>query len=40
LRVEHMRANGGVDYMEIMRLLEHSSVAVTQIYAERVLEDP
>jgi site-specific recombinase XerD len=40
LRVEHMKETGEVDYMEIMRLLEHSSVAVTQIYAERILEDP
>ncbi|MFW6116668.1 MAG: tyrosine-type recombinase/integrase [bacterium] len=40
LRVEHMKESGNVDYLEIMRLLEHSSIAVTQIYAERILEDP
>jgi len=41
LRVEQMRDAGrGVDYMELKQLLGHSSLAVTQIYSEIVLEDP
>lgn len=41
LRVEQMKAAGrGVDYMEIMQLLGHSSLAVTQIYSQTCLEDP
>lgn len=41
LRVEQMKTNGrGVDYMELMQLLGHSSLAVTQIYSQVVLEDP
>ncbi len=41
LRVEQMKMNGrGVDYMELMQLLGHSSLAVTQIYSQVVLEDP
>jgi hypothetical protein len=31
---------GGVDYIELMQLLEHSSLSVTQIYSQEVLEDP
>jgi len=41
LRVQQMRAGGGgVDYMELMELLGHSSLAVTQIYSQQVLEEP
>jgi integrase len=41
LRVTKMKETGdGVDYVELMQLLEHSSLAVTQIYSEIVLEDP
>jgi integrase len=41
LRVEQMKAGrGGVDYMELMALLGHSSLAVTQIYSQTCLEDP
>ena len=40
LRVEQMKDRGGVDYMELMQLLGHSSLAVTQIYSQQVLEDP
>lgn len=41
LRVEQMKKSGrGVDYAEIMDLLGHSSLAVTQIYSTTVLEDP
>ena len=41
LRVEQMKsARNGVDYMELMQLLGHSSLAVTQIYSQQVLEDP
>jgi len=41
LRVQQQKENrGGVDYVEIMHLLEHSSIAVTQIYSQQVLEDP
>ena len=41
LRVEQMKdRRGGVDYMELMQLLGHSSLAVTQIYSQTVLEDP
>jgi len=41
LRVEQMKRGGrGVDYAEIMDLLGHSSLAVTQIYSTTVLEDP
>jgi hypothetical protein len=29
-----------VDYIEIIELAGHSSLAVTQIYVQRVLEDP
>lgn len=41
LRVEQMKAGrGGVDYMEIMQLLGHSSLAVTQIYCQVCHEEP
>ena len=41
LRAELARAAGGaVDLLQLMHLLGHSSVAITQIYADRVLEDP
>lgn len=41
LRVRLMKgAGGGVDYMELRDLLGHSNLAVTQVYSERVLEDP
>jgi len=41
LRVEQSKASrGDVDYMEMMRLLGHSSLAVTQTYGQQVLEDP
>ncbi len=41
LRVQQMRrSRGGVDFEEVMNLLGHSSLAVTQIYASRVLDDP
>lgn len=41
LRVEQMKKSGaGVDYMELMHLLGHSSLAITQIYSQNVLEDP
>lgn len=41
LRVEQMKTSGrGVDYIELMNLLGHSSLAVTQIYSQIVLEDP
>jgi len=41
LRVHQQKElRGGVDYIEIMRLLEHSSLAVTQIYSQQILEDP
>jgi len=41
LRVRQQKEQrGGVDYIEIMRLLEHSSLAVTQIYSQQILEDP
>jgi integrase len=41
LRVQQMKESGrGVDYGELMDLLGHSSLAVTHIYATRVLEDP
>jgi len=41
LRVDQMKnGRGGVDYMELMELLGHSSLAVTQIYSQQVLEDP
>ena len=41
LRVQQMKKSGrGVDYAEIMDLLGHSSLAVTQIYSTTVLEDP
>jgi site-specific recombinase XerD len=41
LRVEQMKARaGGVDYMELMQLLGHSSLAITQIYSQHILEDP
>jgi len=31
---------GSVDFEEVMHLLGHSSLAVTQIYAATVLDDP
>lgn len=41
LRVRLMkRGAGGVDYMELRDLLGHSNLAVTQVYCERVAEDP
>lgn len=41
LRVQQAKDSGrGVDYMELMQLLGHSSLAVTQIYSQTVLEDP
>jgi len=41
LRVEQQkRSQGGVDYLKLMRLLGHSSLAVTQIYSQSVLENP
>ena len=40
LRVEQQKANGGVDYVVLMQLLGHSSLAVTQIYSQEVLEEP
>jgi site-specific recombinase XerD len=41
LRVQQMKRSGrGADYAEIMQLLGHSSLAVTQIYSVTVLEDP
>lgn len=41
LRVQQQKEQrGGVDYIEIMHLLEHSSLAVTQIYSQQILEDP
>jgi len=41
LRVEQMKAaRKKVDLLEIMHLLGHSSLAVTQIYTDRVLDDP
>jgi site-specific recombinase XerD len=40
LRVEQMKDGGGVDYLELMQLLGHSSLSVTQIYSQNVLEDP
>lgn len=41
LRVQQMKEKrGGVDYIEIMELAGHSSLAVTQIYVQQVLEDP
>lgn len=40
LRVQQMKAGGGVDYMELMELLGHSSLAVTQVYSQTVLEQP
>lgn len=41
LRVQQAKASGrGVDYGEIMSLLGHSSLAVTQIYSTTILEDP
>jgi integrase len=33
-------AGRGVDYEELMLLLGHSSLAVTQIYSQTLLEDP
>lgn len=41
LRVQLMRdGNGSVDFEEVMHLLGHSSLAVTQIYATTILTDP
>ena len=41
LRVKLMReGKGSVDFEEVMHLLGHSSLAVTQIYAATVLDDP
>jgi len=41
LRVQQMKAGrGGVDYEEVMTLLGHSSLAVTQVYTQTVLDDP
>lgn len=41
LRVEQMAALGKkVDYVEVMNLLGHSSLAVTQIYVAKVLTNP
>jgi integrase len=41
LRVQQMRDRlGGVDYEEIMQLLGHSSLAVTQIYVQHAIGDP
>jgi len=40
-RRQRMDATGrGVDYEELMLVLGHSSIAVTQIYTQTVLEDP
>lgn len=40
LRVQQMKENGGVDYVEVMELAGHSTLAVTQIYVQEVCEDP
>lgn len=41
LRVAQMKERkGGVDYLEVMEVAGHSSLAVTQIYVQEVLEDP
>lgn len=41
LRVELAKARGErIDLLELSRVLGHSSIAVTQIYADKVLEDP
>jgi integrase len=41
LRIERKKTRGeAVDLLEVMTLLGHSSLAVTQIYAQRVLNDP
>jgi len=41
LRVQQAKQSGkGIDYAEIMCLLGHSSLAVTQIYSTTLLEDP
>lgn len=40
LRVEQMKSEGRVDYEEVMHLLGHSSLAVTQIYVESALTNP
>lgn len=41
LRKQRMKETGkGVDYEELMLVLGHSSIAVTQIYSQTVLEDP
>jgi integrase len=41
LRVELAKQRGErIDLLELSRVLGHSSIAVTQIYADRVLEDP
>jgi hypothetical protein len=40
-RIERRKATGqAVDLLEVMTLLGHSSLAVTQIYSQRVLNDP
>lgn len=38
--VWQMKQNGAIDYEEIMNLLGHSNIAVTQIYIQTVLDDP
>ncbi|TEU13007.1 MAG: hypothetical protein E3J25_06445 [Anaerolineales bacterium] len=41
LRVQQMKESGRpIDYEEIMNLLGHSNLAITQIYIKTVLEDP
>lgn len=40
MRFRMMKQNGTVDLFEIMHLLGHKTVAITQIYVTEVLEDP
>lgn len=40
LRVEQMKEKGNVDYLELCKLLNHSTIAVTQVYVDEALEDP
>jgi integrase len=40
LEVEEQKRQGSVDYVQVMELAGHSSLAVTQIYVTEVLDDP
>ena len=40
LRVQQMKEQGWVDYMALMKLLDYSSLTVTQIYSQEILKTP